>query len=109
MEKKIISLEEIYNQVQTMLEDAGIPTATLSVEGSIKSYQHRKEGKYEQARMTPDKQIQVYIGKDGMHSIHVTHWSPSVVLHTIKVELEKVKISMNPEDKIEDMQIEVSE
>jgi hypothetical protein len=105
MENKTISLQELYNQVQTMLEDAGIPTATLVVEGKIVSYQHIKEGKYNPARMEPDKEIRVYINLEGSPSISSHHWSPSVVLETIRVELEKIKISLNPEDKVEDIQI----
>ena len=105
MENKTISLQELYNQVQAMLENAGIPTATLVVEGKIVSYEHIKEGRYTAARMEPEREIRVYINKEGSPSISSHHWSPSVVLETIRVELEKMKISSNPEDKVEDIQM----
>ena len=105
MKETTVSLEAMYNQVQAMLEDAGIPTATLVVEGKIVSYQHIKEGRYTAARMEPDREIRVYINKEGSPSISSHHWSPSVVLETIRVELEKMKISSNPEDKVKDIQI----
>ena len=105
MENKTISLQELYNQVQAMLEDAGIPTASLFLEGKIVSYQHIKEGKYTQARMEPDREIRVYINKEGSPSINSSHWSPSVVLETVRVELEKMKINSNPEDKVGDIQM----
>lgn len=109
MEQKVVSLQEIYDKVQEMIDAAGIGDSTLHVDGSMKSYQHKKKGTYNKGipDLSIDKDIRVWIHRDGVESITSTHWSPSVVLETIKVEIEKLKIKSNPVDQVSDVQIEL--
>lgn len=70
MENKVTSLDDIYNQIQGMMDEAGIGTASLFVEGKVCSYQHVKEGKYKPARRDDiDRSIRVSILREGYLTI----------------------------------------
>jgi len=107
MENKTVSLQQIYDQVQEMLNKAGIPTAGLHVEGKIQSYQHIKEGKYSgKPNMVPETTLRVSILQEGRPIIATEHWSPEVVLTTIRMELEKVKLIANTQQMVGDITME---
>lgn len=101
MENKVVSLEELYNQLQSMLEEAGMGTWTLHLEISMKSYEHRKTNKYSKPDYTPEKSIRVWIHTDtGYPSITINHWSPTVVMETIKTEIQVRQLKVNPPDSV---------
>lgn len=107
-EKKVVSLQQVYDQVQGMMDEAGIGTRTLHIDAGIHSYEHRKLGTYSKgiADTSLDKNLKVYIG--GIPSITCDHPSPYVVIETIRVELEKLKITRNPVDVIRDIELELT-
>ena len=105
MKETTVSLEAMYNQVQAMLEDAGIPTATLFVEGEIKSYQHIKEGRYQPANMEPKKEISICVSLNETVIVFCTHHVPSVVLEDIRVKLMAWKVEKNPSEKIVNIEL----
>lgn len=105
MENKVTSLDDIYNQIQEMMDDVGIGTVSLFVEGKVCSYQHVKEGKYKPARRDAiDKSIRVSILREGHPTIITAdHWSPTIIIATIRMELEKLKLIASATDNVEEM------
>lgn len=92
-ENKTINLRELYNQIQEMMNTAGIPDATLTVTTTMKLYEFDKAGKYGGVKKTePDLTISVYISKEGTSSITAEHWSLKVVMALIEAALEKRKM-----------------
>jgi len=105
MDNVTVSLKQVYDQVQEMMDSAGIGTRTLWVEGKLVGYEHIKTGKHGKSSQEPTTEMRIYISGEGDPAINCSHWSASVVLETIKVEIEKLKITKNPTDQIQDIQL----
>lgn len=101
---KVISLVDMYWQIQKWLDKAQMGTVEHFVQISASGYSHYKKGVYATATLEPLLSISVHVNKT---VICVMEKSPTIALEKTRVYIQSLKIQKENSDVIGDVTVDM--
>jgi len=94
---KIVSLEDMYWQIQRWLDQADMGDVGHSIQIACVGYEHYKVGKYSKATKNPEKQITIHV-KDKV--ICIMEKSPTIAMEKTRAAIELMQLERDNKDTI---------
>lgn len=94
---KVVSLEDMYWQIQRWLDQADMGNAHHHVSITFVGYEHRKTGKHEAATKDPEKQITIHVNSK---LICMMEKSPTIAMEKTRAAIELIQLERDNKDTI---------
>lgn len=98
-QNKVVSLEEMYWQIQRWLDQADMGDVHHHVSITFVGYEHRKTGKHEDATKDPEKQITIHLKSK---TICLMEKSPTIAMEKTRAAIELMQLERDNKDTISD-------